>query len=258
MVGYIIDTFDKHEITMIKLHKILHIMCMCFLTFVNAQADEVNADQRFFYIGTEAGIVEAMMKVFHHNSYSNFFLKKSKMYSGKIGYSFYPQMAIEFSAIHQPQYQLHYVLPHMDVTPSVIVLQTSQFTQVVSDVYMVNLVYDFNKVEEITPFVILGVGVAQVKIRPDLCYYDLIDMQYFKINTTRNNDFAWQVCIGFSKDLSSSFSIDLAVKLQATHLIKIKHDILDINVQQFIPAILIKKAIRVGEIGIGFTYKLMI
>ncbi len=122
-----------------KLPKILSTIYIYSLFFANAQADEITADQRFFYIGTEAGIVEPVIKKFRHSSGSDFTLKRSKMYSGKIGYSFYPQMAIEFSVTHQPKYRLHYVLPQKELAPSLIIPQTPGITKVISNIYMVNL-----------------------------------------------------------------------------------------------------------------------
>ncbi|WP_375331374.1 outer membrane protein [Candidatus Tisiphia endosymbiont of Oplodontha viridula] len=241
-----------------KLPKILSTIYIYSLFFANAQAEEINADQRFFYIGTEAGIVEPVVKKFRHNSGTGFTLKRSKMYSGKIGYSFYPQMAIELSVTHQPKYRLHYVLPQKELAPSLIIPQTPGITKVISNIYMINLVYDLDKVQEITPFVILGAGVARVKVSSASSHWDLMNVEYFRIKTTRSNCFAWQVGLGFSKELSSNFSIDAAVKLQAAHSIKINYATLDMKTQQFIPATPIKKTIGVGEFGIGFTYKLPI
>ncbi|WP_425360281.1 MULTISPECIES: outer membrane protein [unclassified Candidatus Tisiphia] len=242
-----------------KLAKILSTIYIGSLFFTNAQADEVNpeADQRFFYIGTEAGIVQPVVKKFRHDSGTDFTLKRSKMYSGKIGYSFYPQMAIEFSATHHPQYRLNYVLPKQEVA-GLIIPQTPGATKIISNLYMLNIVYDFDKIKEMTPFVILGAGIAQVKVSSASSRWKLMDVEYFRIRTTDSNCFAWQVGLGLSKDLSSNFSVDIAVKLQAAHSIKINYDTLDMQTQKFIPAIPIKKTIGVGEFGIGFTYKLPI
>ncbi|MCC8484206.1 MAG: hypothetical protein LN561_06700, partial [Rickettsia endosymbiont of Labidopullus appendiculatus] len=80
----------KIKCIMNKLPKILSIICIYFLFFTKAQADEIEADQRFFYIGAEAGIVKPVVEKFRHDSGTDFTLKRSKMYSGKIGYSFYP------------------------------------------------------------------------------------------------------------------------------------------------------------------------
>ncbi|WP_425364077.1 outer membrane protein [Candidatus Tisiphia endosymbiont of Hybos culiciformis] len=237
--------------------KILSIIYICSLFFTNAQADEIKADQRFFYIGTEAGIAEPVVKKFCHSSGSGFTLKRAKMYSGKIGYSFYPQMAIEFSVTHHPQYRLNYVLPKQEVA-SLIIPQTPGTTKIISNLYILNLVYDFDKIKEITPFVILGAGIAQVKVSSASSRWNLMDVEYFRIRATRSNCFAWQVGLGFSKDLSSNFSIDIAVKLQAVHSIKVNYDTLDMKTQKFTPAAPIKKTMGVGEFGIGFTYKLPI
>lgn len=101
--------------------------------------------------------------------------------------------------------------------------------------------------------------MARVKVSSASSRWDLMNVEYFRIKTTRSNCFAWQVCLGFSKELSSNFSIDAALKLQAAHAIKINYATLDMKTQQFIiPATPIKKTIGVGEFGIGFTYRLPI
>ena len=46
-------------------------------------------------------------------------LKQSRMYGGRIGYSFYPNMAVEISGTHQPKYRLAYRLPAVDLTESI-------------------------------------------------------------------------------------------------------------------------------------------
>jgi hypothetical protein len=245
---------------MVKLRNILSTICLCPLILANfAYGDEVTTDQRFWYIGSEIGIVEPVIKKFRHTkSNSDFILKRSEMYSGKIGYSYYPQMAIEFSATHQPKYRLHYILPEIDTGLGVTIPKTLGATKVISDIYMINLVYDLEKIHNVTPFVILGAGIAQVKVKPTSSRFDLMDIEYFKLKSSRTNCFAWQIGLGFSKDLSPNFSIDLAAKLQVAHSIKIKYDTFDMTTQQFLPASPIKKTIGVGEFGIGFTYRLPI
>lgn len=248
---------------MIRLVKLLltgGIICSLILAnFCTIYAQEIDFKPTFFYIGSEIGLVEPVVKKFRHKkTKSDFTLKKSNMYSVKLGYSFYPQMAIEFSATYQPKYHLHYILPETPLIP-----KTPGMTKVASNIYMLNLVYDLNKVAELTPFVILGAGIAQVKISPTSSFWDVTGqgdnkIEYFKIKKYKNNCFAWQIGLGFSREITNNFSIDVAAKLQVAHSIRIKYDTLDMNTHQFIPATPIKKTIGVGEFGIGFTYKLPI
>ncbi|MCC8368984.1 MAG: outer membrane beta-barrel protein [Rickettsia endosymbiont of Oxypoda opaca] len=246
---------------MIKLSKIFIIACVySFIVITSvAYAEEEGANQRSLYIGAEGGIVEPVVSKFRHKSSNTAItLKRSGMYSGKIGYIFYPQMAIEFSATYQPKYRLHYVLPQQDLSNGLSIPKTPGKTRVVSNIYMVNLIYDFQEVKSFTPFVIFGAGIAQVKVKPTSSRWDLMNTEYFKVRRTHTNCFAWQAGLGVSKYVTPNFSIDLAAKLQVVQDVKIKYDTLNIQTGQFTPANPIKKTIGVGEFGIGFTYKLPI
>lgn len=241
---------------MTKLSKILVAVTMCYLASF-AYANEQNiSTNNFLYIGGEYGLVEPVIKKFRHkHSGSDIVLKRSKMYSLKLGYSYYPQMAIELSATYQPKYRLNYTLPENGVIP-----KTKGSTRVSSNIYMLNLIYDLNQVKGLTPFVILGGGIAQVKFRPTSSAWNspMGTIDYFKIKKQRHNCLAWQIGLGFSKDITSNLSIDATAKLQVVHNIKIKYDTLNMTTWLFAPAKPIKKTIGVGEFGIGFTYKLPI
>ncbi len=246
-----------------KLQKLLlQSLAIFSLIFLNnaAYAQEINLDPTFFYLGGEIGLVESVAKKFRHKeTKSDFTLKRSKMYSAKLGYSFYPQMVIEFSATYQPKYHLHYILPETPAFPGQVIPKTAGTTKVASNIYMLNLVYDLNKVQGLTPFVILGAGIAQVKISPTSSFWDYAGgIEYFRIKKHQNNCFAWQIGLGFSKEITNNFSIDVAAKLQVAHSIRIKYDTLDMKSNKFVPAKPIKKTIGIGEFGIGFTYKLPI
>ncbi|MFY9589353.1 outer membrane protein [Rickettsia endosymbiont of Halotydeus destructor] len=247
---------------MIKLSKIFTVICIYYFGIIVGIAyaeEEVGADQRFLYIGAEGGIVEPVVSKFRHkHSNTEITLKRSAMYSGKIGYIFYPQMAIEFSATYQPKYRLHYVLPQQDLSNGLTIPKTPGKTKVVSNIYMMNLIYDFQEVKTFTPFVIFGAGIAQVKVKATSSKWDLINTEYFKVKRTTTNCFAWQAGFGVSKYVTPNFSIDLAAKLQVAQNVKIKYNTLNIDTQQFTPANPIKKTIGIGEFGIGFTYKLPI
>lgn len=214
----------------------------------------------FFYIGGEAGIIEPVVKKFHHKeSNSNFTLKKTKMYNAKIGYSYYPQMAIEFSVTYQPNYPLHYILPEMPTALGQAIPKTSGSTKVDSNIYMLNLKYYLNKVKTLTPFVILGGGIAQVKIRPTASVWQAFNnTEYFRMLRHRSNCLAWQMGLGFAKEVTNNFSLTAAAKLQVAHSIRIKYESLNIHSGTFVSAKPIKKTIAVGEFGIGFNYRLPI
>lgn len=158
-----------------------------------------NAEDRYVYIGTELGISEPVVKEFSYKSQAGetkMRLKQSRMYGGRVGYSFYPNMSVEVSGTHQPKYRLAYRLPAVDLTSSIqgMVTQTlvaqglataaasavaqAQFpsagiptthdiTKVSANVFTLNWIYEFEKQKlGLKPYVILGAGVAQINIRP--------------------------------------------------------------------------------------------
>ncbi|KIJ88427.1 outer membrane protein [Rickettsia asembonensis] len=215
------------------------------------------AKETGFYIGAEGGIVEPVVSKFRHkHSNTEIILKKSSMYSGKIGYIIYPQIAIEFSATYQPKYHLHYILPQQNLSNGLTIPKTPDNTKVLSNIYMLNLIYDLEKIKTFTPFVILGSGIAQVKVKPTSSKWSVINGDYFKVRRTHKNCVAWQAGLGVSQDVTSNLSIDATVKLQTAYRVRINYDTLDMKTGQFVPANHIKKTIAVGEFGVGFTYRL--
>lgn len=159
-----------------------------------------NAEDRYVYIGTELGISEPVVKEFSYKSQAGetkMRLKQSRMYGGRLGYSFYPNMAVEVSGTHQPKYRLAYRLPVVDLTatvqgfvtqafiaqglvpavaaaraaaafPSAGIPTTHDITKVSANVFTLNWIYEFEKQKlGIKPYVIFGAGVAQINIRPN-------------------------------------------------------------------------------------------
>jgi opacity protein-like surface antigen len=235
-----------------KLSKIIISLSFYSALTSIAYGGGVSADERAIYLGTELGMVYPVQSKFKHkNSNTELTLKKSSMYSARVGYSFYPQMALEFSATHQPRYKLGYVLPKTNIVP-----KTPGITKVVSDIYMLNLVYELQPYNGFIPFVIGGAGIARVQVKPTRSFF--MGREFFKIKTTNTNCLAWQIGLGLSKPITSRFSVDVSTKLQVAHSIKVKYDTLDLTTGQFNRAKPIKKTIGVAEFALGFTYKLPI
>ena len=163
-----------------------------------------NAEDRYVYIGTELGISEPVVKEFSYKSQrgeTKMRLKQSRMYGGRVGYSFYPNMAVEVSATHQPKYRLAYRLPAIDLTstiqklvtgsligqglapaaadavakaqfPSAGIPTTHDITKVSANVFTLNWIYEFEKQKMgLKPYVIFGAGVAQINIRPNRTFW---------------------------------------------------------------------------------------
>ncbi|WP_395477005.1 outer membrane protein [Rickettsia endosymbiont of Pantilius tunicatus] len=241
---------------MIKLLQLFTVALSIFITNTVFAEDNIN-DKTGFYIGGEGGVVEPVVSKFRHkHSNTEIILKRASMYSGKIGYTIYPQISVEFSATYQPKYRLHYVLPPQNLSNGLTIPKTPGNTKVFSNIYMLNLIYDLEEMNGITPFVIIGGGIAQVKVKPISSKWDVINSDYFKVRKTHKNCVAWQAGLGVSKSLSSNFSVDLTAKLQTVYRVRIDYDTLDMKTGQFLPAKPIKKTIGVGEFGIGFTYRL--
>ncbi|HJD60731.1 MAG TPA: outer membrane beta-barrel protein [Rickettsia endosymbiont of Columbicola hoogstraali] len=241
---------------MIKLLQLFTVALSIFITNTVFAEENIN-EQTGFYIGGEGGVVEPVISKFRHkHSDTEIILKRADMYSGKIGYTIYPQISVEFSATYQPKYRLHYVLPPQNLSNGLTIPKTPGNTRVFSNIYMLNLIYDLEEMNGITPFVIIGGGIAQVKVKPTSSKWDVINSDYFNVRKTHKNCAVWQVGLGVSKSLSSNFSVDLTAKLQTVYRVSINYDTLDMKTGQFLPAKPIKKTIGVGEFGIGFTYRL--
>ena len=240
-------------------------------TGANAAEKATNASDRYVYIGTEWGLSEPTVKSFKHkDSGTTIRLKQSHMYGGRIGYSFYPNMMVEFSVTHQPKYRLAYRLPEKAIAeiPGVSIPVTPGTTRVTANVYMLNFIYEMQKMTslQIKPYAIFGAGVAQISVKPTNSYWKLPaqiagffpqgELLFFKIKKTDTNCFAWQVGAGVSKDLTDNFSVDLGAKMQVVNDIKIKYDKLTNPIAQTYESQKpIKITIGVGEFTMGLTYK---
>lgn len=233
-----------------KLLKIGVVLACSSSIVSNAYASELSADQRFLYIGGEAGIVSPVKKSFlHKESGTDITLKKSPMYSAKLGYSFYPGMSVEFSASFHPTYKLGYKLAEKPI-----VGRLTGKTKVRTQVYMANVVYDFYNSSQFTPFVIVGAGISRVKVKPTISTFN--GMEFFRVNKTVTNCYSWQAGIGVSTEVAPNFIIDLATKLQVAYNVKVKNEGRNPTTMQFERQPALKKTIGVAELGLGFTYKL--
>jgi opacity protein-like surface antigen len=227
-----------------------------FVNIASAENSVPSSSDRYIYFGTEFGISDPIVKSFKHKASStNIRLKKSHLYGGRIGYSFYPNMMIELSGTHQPTYRLAYILPRKELTGGMAIPGNPGITNVSSNIFSMNLIYELNKVTSlaIKPYVIFGAGIAKTSVKPTSSYYN--NIPYFKIQKTSQNSFAWQAGIGVSKNIATNFDIDFAAKMQVINNIKIKYQTLNLPTMSFNKAETIKKNIGVGEFTVGLTYK---
>jgi opacity protein-like surface antigen len=254
-----------------------------------------SASDRYIYVGSELGISEPVVKNFVHKAKqgdTRMRLKQSAMYGGRIGYSFYPNMSIEVSGTHQPKFRLGYKLPEFDLTstirdgaiaqgfppaaaaafadsvPSSAIPSTSDITKVSANVFSMNLLYEFEKQKfDVKPYVIFGVGLAQVTIKPKTTSWKPTtqlatilglpsDVPFFRVTKNVNNCFIYQMGGGLSRDITDNFAVDIGAKLQVIKDIKIKYETFDVKTKGFVSQAPIKKTIGVGEFTLGFTFKI--
>ncbi len=102
------------------------------------------------------------------------------MYSGKIGYTIYQKISVEFLATYQPKYRLHYVLPAQNLSNGLTIPKTPGNTKVFSHIYMLNLIYDLEEMQGVIPFLIIGGGIAQVKVKTTSSKWDVINSDILK------------------------------------------------------------------------------
>ena len=266
MEKYIIDLVFILEVVFFMKNIICSFgLCVTFLNAAYAEDVLDNHMDRYVYIGTEFGLADPIKKSFRHEeSNTRMRLKKSHMYGGRIGYSFYLNMMIEISGTHQPKYRMAYRLPQQ-LLPGVGVLpETPGITKVTSNVFMMNLIYEMQKMTSLTikPYVIFGAGVAKISVKPNISYLppDFLgigrgNIPYFKIKKNNQNCFAWQAGLGFSKDITDKLAIDFGAKMQVVNNIKVKYQTLNMTTNSFDEANPIKKTIGVGEFTMGLTYK---
>ena len=228
----------------------------------------VSENDRHIYIGAKYGVSDPIVKSFRHKESNTLItLKKSHIYGGKVGYSFYPGMMVEISAAHQPKHRMNYKLPAQSLSaimPGLEIPETQGTTQVVADVFTLNLAYEMEKMTplSIRPYAIFGTGLAKIGIKPTISYWKMPailggnNLAFFRIKKTSQNCLAWHAGLGFNRALTDNFDIDLAAKMQVVNGIRIKYQTLNMATNSFDSGTKsIKKTIGVGEFTIGLTYK---
>ncbi len=228
-----------------------------------------NAEDRYVYLGVEGGISEPVVKDFEETVdifTTKMRLKQSRMYGGRIGYSFYPGMSVELSARHQPKYKLAYRLPAFTVVNPFVgninVAEIPGMTKISADEIMLGLIYQFQEqYAGLKPYVIFGAGVSKLHIRAKdattdaFVRYGLGRQTTFRIKNSKINCFSWQFGGGIARDITDNFSIDLGAKLRVVNNVKLKYDISD-GAGGFKKQKPIKKTLGVGEFTLGFLFKL--
>jgi hypothetical protein len=234
--------------------KLLTLLTLSSLNvaFANLDASQDNTEGKWV-IGAEFGVEEPVKhKFIHKDSKTKMTLKRSAVFTGALGYGFYPGMVAEFSATHQPSYDLGYVLPEKTPVPS-----TKGKTKVSFNAYILSLSMDLTEIGSgVTPFLIGGVGIANLKVKATNSKFNGIEI--FKMHKYTYNRPIYQLGLGVAKDLSPTVSVQGAAKLQVIPDIRIKYSTLDIATMRFNQSKIIKKTVGTAEFVVGFRYKLPI
>jgi opacity protein-like surface antigen len=203
------------------------------------------------YFGFEGGVSVPAAKGFtHKDSKTRITMKKSPLYTGLLGYEFAPGMFLEFSASRQPNFKLGIKLPEDKSN-------AAGKTKASADVFMLNLVYDLMDVGGITPYVVLGAGVAKVQVKEaDVNHPSLKQFTLMRTVKKTSTSFAWQAGLGAAYKVSDNLRLTASAKLQVINNIKLYYKSLNQTTYNLTDKGSMKKTIGTGEFALGFTYAL--
>lgn len=240
------------------LKKTIVITSLASVFALSSHAEELDfANKKRAYVGFETGYSVPLAKeVTDKPTKAKIRLKKSSMFTGRVGYEFYPHMALELTGTYQPSFGMGLAVP--DMTPG-------QFnkgsTKVSGKVVTLNLVYDLPALDfGMMPYVTMGLGMA--KLEPKAAEIkNAQGLVVTKIKNKATNCFSYQFGGGLTKQLSDNVKFDLGLKLQMANNVKIKYDGFDLAASNAAGAHVykpgtFKKTVGVAEITAGFTIAL--
>ncbi|MBP7190451.1 MAG: outer membrane beta-barrel protein [Rickettsiaceae bacterium] len=257
----------------------------------NACASSVNDDTGSFYIGVEGGMSAPVVSKFKkkiEGVNTTGTLKKSPMYGALMGYKFYPGMAIEFSWQRKPNYRLNIAVPDVQFTGGV--ATTKKFSgdvKVESQLFLVGIVYDLEKINNFTPYIGVEFGVANIKVKEKMYNTKLDvaggglpagsnDLQAMKIKKSSTYSPAFQLSLGVSTpEIIPNVSLYATTRLQIIYEAKMKYNSQNMSLIEAATIIgnaalagtppvfpaprksgKFKQTILVGEVALGVTYNL--
>lgn len=234
---------------------------------------EYKASDQYVYTGLELGRSEPVWKNFDYKDLNNrktkIGIKNSRMVGGRVGWSFYPNMALELSGTHQPKHSITYVLPKIEGAFPFTIPETAGRTKVTANVYTLNLLYRLPSLQfaTITPYVIGGAGISQINIASTSSSvsipapYNMMlgnSFEYFRVKKTKTNAPTYQAGIGFVKEFGDYFEIDISSKFQIIQNVKINYEQYSKDTGKFEKKKPIKKTIAMSEFALGILFKLPI
>lgn len=204
-------------------------------------------------------------------------LNSSAMHGALIGYEFYPGIAVEFSFQRKPKYKLNIALPEsiMDIPPSPrapygaksIVRAASSNVHVTSDLYLLGIVYDLQKIKEFTPYIGVEFGVANIKAK-NTKFSSNVDVvaggttvvsypnqEVMVIKKSSSISPAFQLSVGVNTpEILPNLSMYVAGRMQVIYNAKLKYDL--VSEGKVTKSDKLKQSIAVGEVVVGLAYDL--
>lgn len=244
---------------MIKIFNILAVFSFTTLFAVQANADKIQ-NERKFYIGFDAGTSTPVVNKFKQND-TDFKIKPSHQYSYNLGYKISPDISTELAFSHKPKFKFGMLLASLDGQPSAVAEADAKH-------YMINFVYNFNNVNTVTPYFLVGAGITNVRLNPTIIKGNtpLGVQEIVRTKHYTSKSFSWQVGLGATKPITDNFKLNIRAAMLVAQGVKLKYEGFDKdqtianymsgNPTNAYKSGVIKKTLGVGEILVGFRYDL--
>ena len=188
-------------------------------------------------------------------------LKRSPQYTGYVGYEYAPNMFLELSGSHKSKFSLGIKLPDNKGIGR---------TKAQANTYMLGLNYDLFEVGAVTPYVVLGAGLTQVKPKATTIKTTtpLGDLDILRTFNKTSNSFAWQIGLGGAIKLAENLRLTASAKFHVVNNVKLRYESVDES--SVTPAKLMsgqkpsynrgtmKKTIATTDLALGLSYALPI
>jgi opacity protein-like surface antigen len=237
---------------------------ICSVSLVSTSfAAEISSDDKKIYFGVEGGYsVAAKSKFKDKDADDNLVIGKLKgtgVYEGKIGYKFYPGLAIELAYAYRPKYRLNVWFPDK---PDVGTVNTISQANVQSHTLMLNLMYEAQTEKAYRPYFLFGLGYAHVTPKRSPIFADIpapVAAGYYNGNTRpqigsikkfTSERLGWRIGTGIVYDVTPNFSLVGGVKLEVINNIGLHAEFTD-PAGKVIKKSSLKKTIGVADLTLG-------
>lgn len=177
--------------------------------------------------------------------------KRGNVHSIELGRSVTDRVKIGLEFSHRSGYSVN---DHLDAYESGIKLESqSEKSSYKSSAVMVNLRCDVANLSGFTPYVLLGAGVSQNKMKSDLntVVYDYDQTSIRSVRSNRSNNFAYKVGAGVSYSVTKKIGIDVRYQFVDLGKVRLREardsqgDLLDSA----------RGKLRANEVLVGISYK---